>query len=64
MATEQRVGSVEFSDLPRLDLAQNSNLTYDDMADIRHQGIYVDDTNDPEPGNISDSVPQPEDGYS
>ena len=46
---KQRVGGVEFSYLPCLASGQNSNLTSDDMADLRRQGIAVDDENDPAP---------------
>ena len=43
---------VEISDLPCLDSGHNLNLTSEEMADIRHQGIAVDDDNDTAPGNI------------
>jgi hypothetical protein len=32
--------------------ARNSNLTADDMAELRRQGITIDDDNDPAPENI------------
>ena len=35
-------------DLPYLALGRNLNLTSYDMADLRHQGIAVDDDNDPD----------------
>ena len=59
---EQRVCGVETSDLPCLDSGRNSNFTSDDMADVRHQGVAVDDDNNPAPQNIP--LPQLEDGYS
>ena len=34
------------------------------MTDLQHQGIAVDNGNDPVPKNIPDEVPNPEDGYS
>ena len=46
---EQRVVSVEFFDLPYLASGRNLNLTYDDMSDLRLQGIALDDYNDPIP---------------
>ena len=39
--------------LPCLASGHNSNLTYEDMVDIRRQGISVDKDNDPAPENIS-----------
>ena len=55
---EKRVSGFEFSDLPCLDLGKKSNLTSDDMADIRNQGIAVDDENYPYPEKITYDVPQ------
>ena len=52
MLVEQRVCDVEILDLPCLASGHNSNLTSEDMADIRRQGISVDENNDPEPENI------------
>ena len=43
---------VEISDLPCLDSGNNLNTTFEEMADIRRQGIAADDDNDPAPGNI------------
>ena len=51
---EQRVGGFEFSDLPCLALGRNLNLASNDMADIRRQGITVDDGNEPDIKNIPD----------
>ena len=51
-----RVGGVDASDLPILDLGRNLNLTAGDMADFRHQGTTVDNGNDPYTGNIPDQV--------
>ena len=50
---EHRVGGVDFLDLPSLDLGRNSNLTFDDMTDLRLQGIAVDDGNKPTHENIT-----------
>ena len=50
--------------LPCLDSGQNLNLTSDDMADLRFQGIDVDNNYYHVPKNIPYEVPQPEDGYS
>ena len=67
---EQRVGGDEISGLPCLDSGRNSNLTSDDMDDIRRQEIAVDDDNNsdlkniPNPKNIPDEVPQLEESYS
>ena len=49
---EQRLGGVEISDLPCLASGQNSNFTSDDMADLRRQGIAVDDNSDPVPEKL------------
>ena len=46
--------SIDCLDLPILDLGQSSNITYNDMLDIRCQGIAVDDVNDPNPENFPD----------
>ena len=54
------VGGVELSDLPCLASGQNSNLTSNDMAYIRRQGISFDDDNDSAIVKILDEVPQPE----
>ena len=40
---------VEILDLPCLDSGHNSNLTSEEMVDIRNQGISVDDNNYPAP---------------
>ena len=47
LVVEKRFVGVEFSDLPFLALGGNPNLTSNDMANIRHQGISVDDKNNP-----------------
>ena len=49
---EKMVCGVEISDLPCLASGYNSNLNYDDMADLRRQGIIDDDDNDPSPVKI------------
>ena len=64
LVVEQRFGGVEFSYLPCLASGKNSNLTSNDMTDVRRQGFAVDDDNGPAPENIPDEVPQLEDGYS
>ena len=40
----------------------NSTLTYEDMADLRIQGISVDNNNDPAPKNIHvpENIPLPQ----
>ena len=59
---------VEISDLPCLASGHNSNLNYEDMADLWHQDIAVDDYKNPSPekipvpGNIP--LPQLEDDNS
>ena len=52
LLVEQRVFSAEISDLPCLASGNNSNLTYDNMADIKHQGIAVDNDKNTSPENI------------
>ena len=64
LVVEQRVGGAEFLDLPCLDSGINLNLTSDDMACLRRQGIAVDYDSDPYPENIPDEFPHPKDGYS
>ena len=49
---------VEFSNLPCLASWRNLNFTSDDMADIWHQGIDVNDNNNPSPENILEEFPQ------
>ena len=61
---KKRVGGVEFSDLSCLASGKNSNVTSNEMPDLRHQCIAVDDDNVPAPNNIPDEVTQLEDGYS
>ena len=39
-------------DLPCLASGNNLNLTSEDMADLRRQGIYVDNNNNPDPKTI------------
>ena len=52
LLVEQRVCGVEILDLPCLVSGHNSNLPYEDMADIRIQGIDVDKDDNPDPKNI------------
>ena len=59
LLVEKRVGGVEFSDLRCLASGQNSNLTSNDMADLRCQGIAVDGDNNPASKNIPYEAPQP-----
>ena len=59
LLVEQRVSSVEFLNLPCLASERNSNLTSNDMAGLRCQGISVYDDNGPAPENITDKVPHP-----
>ena len=61
LLVEQRVGGVEIWDLPCLASERNSNLTSDDMADIRSQGIDVNVDNCLSPRK-PDEVPQMEEG--
>ena len=56
---EYRVGGADFSNLPYLALGEILSLTPDSMADLRRQGIDVDDDNDPAPDNIPYEVSQP-----
>ena len=58
LGVEHGVGGVEFSDFPCLSSGQNSNLTSDDIADLRHQGIAVDDEKGPSAENITYEVPR------
>ena len=62
------VCGVETSDLPCLASGRNSNFTSDDMADLRRQGVAVDDENKPAHQNIPSPqnipLPQLEEGYS
>ena len=53
---------VEISYLTCLASGNNSNLTYEDMADLRIQGISVDNNNDPAPKNIHvpENIPLPQ----
>ena len=51
LLVEQRVCGVEISDLPCLVSGHNSNPIYEDMADLRRQGMSVNDNNDPAPEN-------------
>ena len=53
-----RVSGIDALDLSSLDLVRNSNLISNNMAYLRHQGITVDDDNNPEPENIPDKFPQ------
>ena len=47
-------------DLPCLDSGRNSNLTSNDMDDLRRQDIAVDGANEPYHENVPYKVPQPE----
>ena len=49
---EKRVCGVEILDLPCLASGRNFNLTSDDTADIRCQGIAVDNDNKRSPKTI------------
>ena len=64
LVAEQRVGGIDFSSLPWLASGRNLNLTSNDMVDLRHQGITVDDENYPSAENIPDGVPQPLNSYN
>ena len=64
LVVEQRVGGVEFSDLPCLASGQNSDFTSNDMADVWSQDIAVDGSNDPATKNIPGEVPQLVNGYN
>jgi hypothetical protein len=48
---QARVGGVDSVDIP-IPVPRNSNLSADDLADLRRQGIAVDDDNDPAPENV------------
>ena len=63
LVVEQRVGGVEFSDLPCLDSGPNLNLTSNDMVDLRRHGIDADDDNGLAPGIFPDEVQHLEYGY-
>ena len=52
LLVEQMVCGVEILDLPCLASGHNSNLISEDMADLRRQGIDVDDDNDPDPEKL------------
>ena len=52
LLVEERVCGVEIMYLPCLASGNNSNLNYEDMDDLRRQGIYVDKNNNPVPVNI------------
>ena len=49
LLVEKRVCGAEILDLPCLASGHNSNLTSEDMADLRRQGISFDNNNDPAP---------------
>ena len=49
---EQRVCGAEISHLPCLASGHNSNLTSEDMDNLRRQGISVNDDIDPDPENM------------
>ena len=61
---EHRVGGADFLDLSCLVSGINLNLTSNYMVDIRYQGISVDYENDPDPYNITNEVPQPENYFN
>ena len=54
LLAEKRVCGVEILDLPCLASGENSNLTSDDMADLRSQVISVNDDKNPAPKTITD----------
>ena len=56
---KHRVGGVEFLDLPSLASGQNPVQCFQCTLDISHQGIAVDDDNEPAPENIPYKVIQP-----
>ena len=58
LVVDHRNGGVDASDLPSLTLGQNLNLTTNDLAYIRSQGITVDADNNSYPENIPYQVPQ------
>ena len=60
---KHRVSGVEFSYLSCLVMGRNSNLTSNKMADLRCQGITVDNDNNPYPDNIPYQVPQAENAF-
>ena len=57
---DSRIGGVDATtNLPNLNFGRTSNLTADDMAYLRRQGIATDDNNDPAPENIPGPAPAP-----
>ena len=52
LLVEQRVCGVEISGLSCLASGHNLNLMSEDMADLWHQGIAVDNSSNPDPENI------------
>ena len=52
LVTCYRVGGVDVSDIPSLDLLLNRKLASNYMADLRRQGITLNDKNNPVPENI------------
>ena len=60
LLVERRVGGVEFLDLSCVASGMNLNLTSDDMAGIKRQGISADDKNYYSPENIPYQATQPE----
>ena len=63
LLVEKRVVGVEISGLPCLASGRSSRLTSDYIADLRRQGIAVDDKNDPTPLKILDEVPNLGEGF-
>ena len=56
---KHRVGGVDFSYLPSLDLGGNLDLISSDMFDIGHHGITADDESNTTTENIPYQVPHP-----
>ena len=57
LVIDHRVGGFDDSYSPSLDLGLNSNLTVDDIENLRCFGVSVNDENYPAPDNIPDQVP-------
>jgi hypothetical protein len=52
VAVQANAGRTDGVDEVNIPFARNSNLTADDMAELRRQGITIDDDTDPAPENI------------
>ena len=55
-----RLDGAEANDMPSLLSGRTTNLLSEDMAELRRQGIAIDDDNDPAPENIPDRGAEPE----